>query len=377
MLRTKRFKKGMLIVLAMMLVVVLAAGCGKKGDKVPGAGEGKVIATYKDGTVTDTEFNKYTTFFGIVNPQTAMYLSIPQLKEQFLREYVGYKILNARMPKPSKEEQKKIDDNTNQFYTQVKTAIDQNEELKKTLDAAKLSEADIKHFFSMITSIMSNEEKNITEDDMKKHMEESKDDYNRVTVRHILVSISEGGEKPRTEAEALKRAQEVKTKLEAGGDWNALAKEYSDDPGSKDNGGIYEKQLSKGWVAEFKDAANKQEIGKVGEPVKTQFGYHVMKVESRELATFDSLTEEEKTELKQTVASDKMNKFMTDELPGLITKIDLPKEEETKPEDGKTNEGKTNDGKADESKTNDGGKQNEGKTNDGKADEGAAKDEKK
>jgi len=368
MLRTKRFKKGMLIVLAMMLVVVLAAGCGKKGD---------VIATYKGGTVTNKEFEKYTTFFGIVNPQMTMYLTIPQVKEQFLREYIGYKILNERMPKPSKEEQKKIDENTNNFYAQVKTAMDQNEELKKTLTDAKLSESDIKNYFSMITSIMSNEEKNVTDDDMKKHMEEAKDDYNRVTVRHVLVSISEGGEKPRTDEEALKRAKEAKAKLEAGGDWNTVAKDYSDDPGSKDKGGIYEKQLSKGWVAEFKDAANKQEIGKIGEPVKTQFGYHVMKVESREPATFDSLTEEEKTDLKQTVASAKMNKFMTDELPGLITKVDLPKEEEKKPEDGKTNEGKTNDGgKQNEGKTNE-GKTNDGKTNDGKADENAAKDEKK
>jgi len=363
MLRTKRFKKGMLIVLAMMLVVVLAAGCGKKGD---------VVATYKGGTVTESEFNKYTTFMGVVNPQMAMYLSIPQFKEQFLREFVGYKILNERLPKPSEEEKKKIDDNTNQFYSQIKTATEQNAELKKTLDDAKLGEADIKHFFSMITSIMSNEEKNVTEDDMKKHMAEAKDDYNRITVRHILVSISEGGEKPRTEAEALKRAQEVKAKLESGGDWNALAKEYSDDPGSKDKGGIYEKQLAKGWVGEFKDAANKQEIGKVGEPVKTQFGYHVMKVESREPATFESLTEDEKTELKQTVASVNMNKFMTDELPGLITKIDLPKEEEPKPETGKEGDGKTNNG----GKTNE-GKTNEGKTNDGKADGNAAKDEKK
>ena len=45
-----------------------------------------------------------------------------------------------------------------------------------------------------------------------------------------------------------------------------------------------------GWVAEFKDAANTQEIGKVGDPVQSQFGYHVMKVESREATPYDKLT---------------------------------------------------------------------------------------
>jgi len=377
MLRTKLLKKGILLALTAVLVIVLAAGCGKKEEtpnnggtngekpttgqtKSPGEGEGKVIATYKDGTVTDGEFNKYTSFFGIVNPQTAMYLSIPQLKEQFLREYVGYKILSARLT-PTDEEKKKTQEETDAFYAQVKTAMEQNPDLKKTLDEAKLTEADIKYFYNMIMAIMKSEESKVTDDQVKTYFEKTKDDYNIITARHILVATADAstGKELRTEEEALKRAKEVKAKLDAGGDWNALAKQFSDDGGSKEKGGLYENQEAKAWVPEFKDAANKQEINKIGEPVKTDYGYHVIKVEKRESTAFDKLTAEKKLTLKQTVASENLNAFMTTELPGLITKIDLP-QEEAPAGDGATNGGATNGG------TTNGGAKNDAPADDKK-----------
>ncbi|GGD99541.1 peptidylprolyl isomerase [Paenibacillus nasutitermitis] len=320
------WKKGVLLLFATMLVVVLAAGCGKKKNEegtAPGETEGKVIVTYKDGTVTEKEFDKYATFFGIVQPQTEMYLSIPQLKEQFLREYVGYKILKARI---GDKEDKALEEEINTFYTQIKQQIDATPEVKAKADKVGLTEADIRYFYTMITSIMKDEESKVTDADVKAQFDKTKDDYNVISVRHILIGTvnPETGEETRKEEEALKIAQDVKKKLDAGGDWKALAKEFSDDTGSKENGGLYENEPAKSWVAEFKEAANKQEIGKVGEPVKSSYGYHVMKVEKREATSFDKLTEEDKAELKQIVASENLNTFMTKELPDLITKVDLP-----------------------------------------------------
>jgi foldase protein PrsA len=180
---------------------------------------------------------------------------------------------------------------------------------------------------------------------VKAQYDKTKDDYNVISVRHILIGTvnPQTGEETRKDADALKRAQEVKKKLDAGGDWKALAKEYSDDTGSKDNGGLYENQQAKAWVAEFKDAANKQPIGKIGEPVKSSYGYHVMEVLKREPTPFDKLSAEDKQGLKQAVASENMNTFMTKELPGLITKIDLPQAEAPKTGEGATN-GATNGG---------------------------------
>ncbi|MBW7459764.1 peptidylprolyl isomerase, partial [Paenibacillus sepulcri] len=312
--------------MAAMLVVVLAAGCGKKNDSegtAPGAGEGKAVATYKDGTVTETEFAKYSTFFGIVQPQTEMYLSIPQLQEQFLREYVGYKILKTRL---GDKEDKAMEEEVNNFYTQIKQQIDATPEVKAKVDKVGLTEADIKYFYTMITSIMKDEESKVKDADVQAQYDKTKDDYNMITVRHILVGTvnPETGEETRKDEDALKIAQEVKKKLDAGGDWTALAKQYSDDAGSKETGGLYENQQAKVWVAEFKDAANKQEVGKVGDPVKSSYGYHVMKVEKREPTAFDKLSAEDKEGLKQAAASEILNTFMTKELPGLITKVDLP-----------------------------------------------------
>jgi peptidyl-prolyl cis-trans isomerase C len=89
-----------------------------------------------------------------------------------------------------------------------------------------------------------------------------------VQVRHILV-----------ESEDL--AKELKKKLDGGADFAALAKEHSTDPGSKDNGGLYPHFAKGRMVPEFEAAAFALEKGKLSEPVKSQFGWHVIKLEDK------------------------------------------------------------------------------------------------
>ena len=73
--------------------------------------------------------------------------------------------------------------------------------------------------------------------------------------------------------------KDIKAKLDAGGDFAALAKEHSADPGSKNDGG------SLGWfkktdmVGPFADAAFAADKGSVTDPVQTRFGFHIIKVE--------------------------------------------------------------------------------------------------
>jgi parvulin-like peptidyl-prolyl isomerase len=84
---------------------------------------------------------------------------------------------------------------------------------------------------------------------------------------------------PRTDEEALQIATEVRQKLEAGGDWKALAEEFSDDTGSKSEGGeLGWFGKGEGLVQEFEDAAFALAVGALSEPVKTQFGYHIIQV---------------------------------------------------------------------------------------------------
>jgi peptidyl-prolyl cis-trans isomerase C len=88
-----------------------------------------------------------------------------------------------------------------------------------------------------------------------------------VHARHILVETEE-------------KAKEVLAKLKAGGDFAALAKSESKDPGSADGGdlGYFAKEQ---MVPEFSEAAFKLEKGGLSEPVKSQFGWHIIKLEDK------------------------------------------------------------------------------------------------
>jgi parvulin-like peptidyl-prolyl isomerase len=89
---------------------------------------------------------------------------------------------------------------------------------------------------------------------------------------------------PRDAAQALARIIEVQQKLGAGEDFAKLALEYSDDTGSATEGGDL------GWfgrgmmVTEFEEAAFSLQPGQLSNPVKTQFGYHLIRVEERDAA---------------------------------------------------------------------------------------------
>jgi parvulin-like peptidyl-prolyl isomerase len=88
-----------------------------------------------------------------------------------------------------------------------------------------------------------------------------------------------------TPEEALALAQETRKKLIAGADFNATAKELSDDPSAKSNGG----QI--GWFTRdrmdpsFSQAAfDMKNVGDISEPIKSRFGYHLIKLEGRKAA---------------------------------------------------------------------------------------------
>ncbi|MGQ9489745.1 MAG: peptidylprolyl isomerase [Anaerolineae bacterium] len=90
---------------------------------------------------------------------------------------------------------------------------------------------------------------------------------------------------PRDEAQALALITEIQQKLSAGEDFAELARQYSDDPGSKEKGGdLGWFPRASGFVQEFEEAAFKLQPGEVSPPVRTQFGYHLIKVEERDPA---------------------------------------------------------------------------------------------
>jgi len=328
---------------AVLLAAVLAlvAGCGKSLDgrhDIPGAGKGDVVAYYNGGNVTQSEFDKYKGLNQLVNPMLALYLSIPEFEEGFLRQYVLTKHLTGQVTDAQWEEAEK---QASGFRDELKSAIKEQPDLKKELDAAGLTVDEAVAIFKrlaayqqMITARQAELESAVTDEELRAEFGKAPQDFNVATVRHVLIATldSQTGEEKRTEEEALQLAREVKDKLVKGADWNEIAKEYSDDPGSKDNGGLYENQKTGVWVDAFKNAVNTQPIGVIGDPVKTEYGYHVIKVESRTEASFEKLGEADLALLRESVAYAKLEEFLKAEEDRLGISVVLPQEPEASPD---------------------------------------------
>ncbi|MEH6946559.1 peptidylprolyl isomerase [Bacillus sp. JJ634] len=135
----------------------------------------------------------------------------------------------------------------------------------------------------------------ITDEEIKTYFEANKDSLGQaeqVEASHILV-------------EDKATAEEVLKKLKNGGDFAELAKEYSTDEGSAANGGSLG-YFGKGqMVAEFEDAAFKLEVGKISEPVKTEHGYHIIKVTDKKEAKEATLKDSEE-QIKETLLTEKL-----------------------------------------------------------------------
>jgi len=122
----------------------------------------------------------------------------------------------------------------------------------------------------------------LTDDAMHKVYDEAikqVGDEKEVHARHILIRAAAGDEKASKEAEDKIKA--VIARLKKGEDFAKIAGELSEDPSGKANGGDLG-YFGKGqMVAPFSEAAFKLEKGQFSEPVKTEFGWHVIKVEDK------------------------------------------------------------------------------------------------
>jgi peptidyl-prolyl cis-trans isomerase D len=107
--------------------------------------------------------------------------------------------------------------------------------------------------------------------------------------RHILISVPEGAD-AKTDAAAKAKADTVLKQLQSGGNWNDLAKKYSDDPGSKDSGGELGFAQRGKMVPAFDTAIFTQKVGDIA-IVKSNFGYHIVQVEERQTAHTKPLSE--------------------------------------------------------------------------------------
>ncbi|WP_066058864.1 peptidylprolyl isomerase [Robertmurraya korlensis] len=136
----------------------------------------------------------------------------------------------------------------------------------------------------------------ITDEELQTYFDENKDTYataEQVQASHILVAD-----------EAT--ANEVKSKLDAGGDFSELAKEYSTDTTTAESGGDLGYFSSGDMVAEFEETAFALGVNEISTPVKTEYGYHIIKVVDHQEAK-EANFEDSKEEIKDTLRNDKMS----------------------------------------------------------------------
>jgi parvulin-like peptidyl-prolyl isomerase len=128
---------------------------------------------------------------------------------------------------------------------------------------------------------------NPTETELKAYFEANRDRFaspERFTVRHILVRLKGSlgaGRGGLTGAEAQLKLAGLQQALQAGGRFENLARTASDDGETRDKGGLCQDIPFGQFPRAFEQAVRDQEIGKVGVPVRTEYGYHLIQVESR------------------------------------------------------------------------------------------------
>lgn len=143
--------------------------------------------------------------------------------------------------------------------------------------------------------------------DLKITEEEVFNEYQKpktASVRHILFSTQ--GKSEEEKEEIKEQARQVLEQARNGADFAQLAKQYTDDPGSKENGGLYENFGRGQMVKPFEEAAFNLEVGEISDLVETRFGYHIIKVvdQKKEEKPFDEVKENLKTRLEQQSAQD-------------------------------------------------------------------------
>ncbi len=135
--------------------------------------------------------------------------------------------------------------------------------------------------------------------------EKNKNQYEQVKARHILIRFKgsrvplKPDQKDLTEEEALAKTQEIRKQILAGADFAEFAKVQSDDTGSGANGGELGGAFSRGqMVGPFDDAVFSLPVGQLSEPVKTPFGYHLIKVEEHTTKKLEEVRPELEQQIK-------------------------------------------------------------------------------
>ncbi|MDO5027967.1 MAG: peptidylprolyl isomerase [Bacillota bacterium] len=199
----------------------------------------KTVAKIKDMEITQDDVVK---FIEEIGPQVALQFQSEDGIKTIIKEMVNQELLL-------------LDAKANN--------LDQEEEFKQVLEQTK--ETLLKNY--AFTKVIGKVE--VSDQEIQKVFEENKDLFAKDTIdaSHILVASEE-------------KAQEIKKEIQAGKAFEEAAKEYSTCP-SKEAGGSLGEFGRGQMVKEFEEAAYALEEGQISDPVQTQFGYHLIRLNKK------------------------------------------------------------------------------------------------
>ena len=299
----------MLAVAALAAVTVVAAGCGG-ADEVPEGSVAVVDGTQISKASLDELLARTKKTYAAQKRQfpkagTAQYQSLQTQavaylvqREEYAREAekLGVKVTDAQI-------QKKIDEIRKQYFGGSEKKFEAGLKAQAYTLAALREDARAQLLSEGIYKDITGDIK-VTDAEALKYYDDNIDRYkiaeSRV-VRHILV---------KTKAEAEK----LRTQIQGGADFAALAKQNSLDPGSKEQGGKL--TITKGQtVAPFDKAAFSLDTNQLSEPIKTQYGYHLIQpvsdVKKGSVTPFAQVKDQIRSTLLQQERSDAVSKWVS------------------------------------------------------------------
>jgi peptidyl-prolyl cis-trans isomerase C len=235
-----------------------------------------IIIAAGDLTVRQSEFeNAIETL-----PQEYQQFAMGPGKKQFAEDYLRMKMLAAQG---------------------MKSGLDKDPEVVRQLNLMRenlIANAQLKKIEAGIT---------VPDADLQKAYEAGKAQYEQVKARHILVAFKGSpaavpGKPELTEEQAKAKAEDLRKQLVAGANFEELAKKESDDQGSGARGGDLGSFGRGQMVEEFEKAVFEAKVGEIPPVVRTQFGYHILKVDEHMTTPFAEVKEQlERTERQKKV----------------------------------------------------------------------------
>jgi len=351
-------KRLLAMLVAMLSISMVLTGCQKKPKDAVATISGEYITVDDIQPIYEMIKNQYggDALFNDTTDQGKE--MIHRAKVQATQEVINTKV----MEKLAEDYGVTVDENkVNEKLEEIKAQFGGEEVFNQIIQQDGMSVDDLKENIRKNLLMAGLNDKLVekyqpTDEEIEKQINDNKKKYTEYNASHILIkNTDETGQKLKGEELKAKKeeAEAILKEIKDGGDFEAIAKEKSED-GSKENGGNLGNFYAEKMVKPFAKALEKLEVGQVSDIVETEFGYHIIKLNSKEEdpAKFDEdykkeITEEIKTTTIQENAQKELEKTKKEMKARIFENAEGLKVDKLETEEDKKDEAKDDNKKED------------------------------